>query len=80
VDKKPKERYPKIEGLRRVYLHVNPAATLSQSPHVLFVSTSSNDISIVSSKAFQAAGIVIRSVLRTNDVLSMPEVDAKCSN
>jgi hypothetical protein len=80
VDKKPKERYPNIEGLRRVYLHVNPAATLSQSPHVSFVSTSCNDISIVSSKAFQAAGIVIRSVLRTNDVLSMPEVDAKCSN
>lgn len=61
----------KGEGLQRVYLHADPT-TVSQSPHVSFASTSGYDIPIDGGEAFQAAGIVSRSILGTNDVLSMP--------
>jgi len=64
----------KREGLQRVYLHADTsAAAVSQSPHVSFVSTSGYDIPIDGGEAFQAAGIVSRSVLGTSDALSMPE-------
>lgn len=67
----------KREGLQRVYLHADTsAAAVSQSPHVSFVSTSGYDIPIEGGEAFQAAGIVSRSVLGTSDALSMPEVAA----
>ncbi|KAL5099694.1 hypothetical protein RYX36_004021 [Vicia faba] len=68
----------KREGLQRVYLHADPsAAAVSQSPHVSFVATSGYDIHIDGGEAFQAAGIVSRSVLGTSDALSIPEVAAK---
>ncbi|XP_058777659.1 monosaccharide-sensing protein 3-like [Vicia villosa] len=68
----------KREGLQRVYLHADPsAAAVSQSPHVSFVGTSGYDMHIDGGEAFQAAGIVSRSVLGTSDALSIPEVAAK---
>ncbi|MCI08321.1 monosaccharide-sensing protein 2-like [Trifolium medium] len=45
----------------------DPAAAVSQSPHVTFASTSGYDIPILGGEAFQVAGIVSRSVLGTND-------------
>ncbi|KAL5099692.1 hypothetical protein RYX36_004019 [Vicia faba] len=68
----------KREGLQRVYLHADPsAAAVSQSPHVSVVATSGYDIHIDGGEAFQAAGIVSRSVLGTSDALSIPEATAK---
>ncbi|GAU28097.1 hypothetical protein TSUD_223380 [Trifolium subterraneum] len=67
----------KREGLQRVYLHADPsAAAVSQSPRVSFVSTSGYDLD--GGDAFQAAGIVSRSVLGTSDALTMiPEAAVK---
>ncbi|CAK8540139.1 unnamed protein product [Lathyrus sativus] len=68
----------KREGLQRVYLHADPsAAAVSQAPHISFVSTSGYDMPIDGGEAFQAAGIVSRSVLGTSYGLSMTEVAAK---
>ncbi|CAK8540138.1 unnamed protein product [Lathyrus sativus] len=69
----------KREGLQRVYLHADPsaAASVAQSSHVSFVSTSGYDIHVDGGEAFQAAGIVSRSVLGTSDALQLPEVAAK---
>ncbi|XP_027359888.1 monosaccharide-sensing protein 2-like [Abrus precatorius] len=66
----------KREGLQRVYLHADPA-TMSQSQHVSFVSTSGYDIPIDGGEAYQAAALVSQSVLGTQDMLHMPEVAAK---
>ncbi|CAL5188284.1 unnamed protein product [Lathyrus oleraceus] len=68
----------KKEGLQRVYLHADPsAAAVSQSSHASFVSTSGYDIHTDGGEAFQAAGIVSRSVLGTSDALQLPEVATK---
>ncbi|CAJ2646798.1 monosaccharide-sensing protein 2-like [Trifolium pratense] len=62
--------------VQRVYLHADPsAAAVSQSPHVSFVSTSGYDLD--GGEAFQAAGIVSRSVLGTSDALTIPEAAVK---